>query len=206
MRNLLLPLFLAALDIISTIIVIISANYLRFDGNVSESYLNIIITQLPIFCLVTIAVCYFAKLYSRIWRYAGSRELLAVVYTSVISGCIWFVYSFVTGKYMPKSTYIVAALLLILFIGCSRFILSISYYIISKNTYKDKLNNVLIVGAGDAGATLAREIEQYHSGNRKAVGFIDDDKSKIGKKCLALLFWEVELIFQELLQNVLLMK
>lgn len=182
MRNLLLPLFLVAVDIISTIIVIISANYLRFDGNVSESYLNIIITQLPVFCLITIAVCYFAKLYSRIWRYAGSGELLAIVYTSVISGCVWFVYSFTIGKYMPKSTYIVAALLLILFIGCSRFILRISYYVLSKHTDKENLNNVLIIGAGDAGATLAREIEQYHSGNRKAVGFIDDDKSKIGKK------------------------
>ena len=182
MRNLLLPLFLVAVDIINTIIVIISANYLRFDGNVSESYLNIIITQLPIFCLITIVVCYFAKLYSRIWRYAGSGELLAVVYASLISGCVWFVYSFMIGKYMPKSTYIVAALLLILFIGCSRFVLRISYYIVSKHTDKEKLNNVLIIGAGDAGATLAREIEQYHSGNRKAVGFIDDDKSKIGKK------------------------
>lgn len=183
MRNLLLPLFLATLDIISTIIVIVSANYLRFDGNVSERYLDIVITQLPIFCLITIAVCYFAKLYSRIWKYAGSSELLAILFSSIMSSCGWFVYSYGIGRFMPRSTYIIAGLLLILFIGGIRFLLRVYYYLVAKYFNKnDTLDKVLIVGAGDAGATLVREIEQYHSGNRQAIGFVDDDKSKIGRK------------------------
>lgn len=183
MRNLLLPLFLATLDIISTIIVIISANYLRFDGNVSERYLDIVITQLPIFCLITIAVCYFAKLYSRIWKYAGSSELLAILFSAIMSSCGWFVYSYSLDKFMPRSTYIIAGLLLILFVGGIRFLLRVYYYLVTKYFNKnDTLDKVLIVGAGDAGATLVREIEQYHSGNRQAIGFVDDDKSKIGRK------------------------
>ncbi len=183
MRNLLLPFFLAVLDIISTIIVIVSANYLRFDGNVSERYLDIVITQLPIFCLITIAVCYFAKLYSRIWKYAGSSELLAILFSSIMSSCGWFVYSYGIGRFMPRSTYIIAGLLLILFIGGIRFLLRVYYYLVAKYFNKnDTLDKVLIVGAGDAGATLVREIEQYHSGNRQAIGFVDDDKSKIGRK------------------------
>ena len=44
-----------------------------------------------------------------------------------------------------------------------------------------KKNKVLIVGAGDAGAMLLREIERYHIANRQVVGFIDDDKNKTGK-------------------------
>ena len=183
MRNLLLPFFLAVLDIISTIIVIVSANYLRFDGNVSERYLDIVITQLPIFCLITIAVCYFAKLYSRIWKYAGSSELLAILFSSIMSSCGWFVYSYGIGRFMPRSTYIIAGLLLILFIGGIRFLLRVYYYLVAKYFNKnDTLDKVLIVGAGDAGATLVREIEQYHSGNRQTIGFVDDDKSKIGRK------------------------
>lgn len=183
MRNLLLPFFLAALDIISTIIVIISANYLRFDGQVSEKYLDIIITQLPIFCLITISVCYFAKLYSRIWKYAGSSELLAILFSAIMSSCGWFVYSYSINRFMPRSTYIIAGLLLVLFIGGIRFLLRVYYYLVAKYFNKnDTLDKVLIVGAGDAGATLVREIEQYHSGNRQAIGFVDDDKSKIGRK------------------------
>lgn len=183
MRNLLLPFFLAALDIISTIVVIISANYLRFDGQVSEKYLDIIITQLPIFCLITIIVCYFAKLYSRIWKYAGSSELLAILFSAIMSGCGWFVYSYSIDKFMPRSTYIIAGLLLVLFVGGIRFLLRVYYYLVAKYFNRNGiLDKVLIVGAGDAGATLVREIEQYHSGNRQAIGFVDDDKSKIGRK------------------------
>ena len=40
---------------------------------------------------------------------------------------------------------------------------------------------MLIIGAGDAGAMLLREIERYHIANRQVVGFIDDDKNKTGK-------------------------
>lgn len=39
----------------------------------------------------------------------------------------------------------------------------------------------MIVGAGDAGALLLRELNQYHIGKRQVIGFIDDDKTKIGK-------------------------
>lgn len=183
MYNLLLPFFLAALDIISTIIVIISANYLRFDGQVSAKYLDIIITQLPVFCLVTISVCYFAKLYNRIWKYAGSSELLAILFSAIMSGCGWFVYSYSIDKFMPRSTYIIAGLLLVLFVGGVRFLLRVYYYLVAKYFNRNNtLDKVLIVGAGDAGATLVREIEQYHSGNRQTIGFVDDDKSKIGRK------------------------
>ena len=41
--------------------------------------------------------------------------------------------------------------------------------------------NTLIIGAGDAGATIAREIERYHKRSRKVIGFIDDDESKFNR-------------------------
>ncbi len=38
--------------------------------------------------------------------------------------------------------------------------------------------NTLIIGAGDAGATIAREIERYHKRSRRIIGFVDDDMFK----------------------------
>ena len=38
--------------------------------------------------------------------------------------------------------------------------------------------NTLIIGAGDAGATIAREIERYHKRSRRVIGFVDDDMFK----------------------------
>lgn len=44
----------------------------------------------------------------------------------------------------------------------------------------------MIVGAGDAGALLLRELNQYHTGKRQVIGFIDDDKTKIGKRMVGI--------------------
>lgn len=178
MQNLLL----VVLDTISTVAVVVLANYLRFDGSIPEKYLNVIFSQLPVFCMITVMICYYTKLYSRIWRYAGSKELLTIIYTSAISGCTWFAFSFVMGSYMPRSTYVISIFLMTFCIGCSRFLLRVSYNKIFKNNDTEKLSNILIIGAGDAGSVVAREIEYYHNGNRHVIGFIDDDKSKIGKK------------------------
>ena len=52
---------------------------------------------------------------------------------------------------------------------------------INKSKHKfisSKKDKVLIVGAGDAGALLLRELNQYHIGKRQVIGFIDDDKPK----------------------------
>ena len=49
------------------------------------------------------------------------------------------------------------------------------------NIEKKYDNKILIVGAGDAGAMVAREIKQ-RNGGQKIVGFIDDDTHKIGSK------------------------
>ncbi|MBS6124115.1 MAG: polysaccharide biosynthesis protein, partial [Veillonella sp.] len=38
--------------------------------------------------------------------------------------------------------------------------------------------NTLIIGAGDAGAIIAREIERYHKRSRRIIGFVDDDMYK----------------------------
>lgn len=79
MRHLLLPLFLGSLDIISAIIAALVSIYLRFDGNlIPQNYLSMLVGQLPFFVMITIVSFFLFKLYSRVWRYAGSSELLAI--------------------------------------------------------------------------------------------------------------------------------
>ena len=52
--------------------------------------------------------------------------------------------------------------------------------IVNKLDQSDE-NPTLIIGAGDAGAILARELDYYHKENHKIVGFIDDDEAKKGQ-------------------------
>lgn len=185
MRHLLLPLFLGSLDIISAIIAALVSIYLRFDGNlIPQNYLSMLVGQLPFFVMITIVSFFLFKLYSRVWRYAGSSELLAIVGANFAGAICWFIFSVLVEAVLPRSIYILTALVLTFFVGGTRLSLRVYSYLTSKPQYiqrTQKLNKVLVIGAGDAGAMLAREIERYHSGKRKIVGFIDDDRDKQGK-------------------------
>lgn len=185
MRHLLLPLFLGSLDIISAIIAALVSIYLRFDGNlIPQNYLSMLVGQLPFFVMITIVSFFYFKLYSRVWRYAGSSELLAIVGANFAGAICWFIFSVLVEAVLPRSIYILTALVLTFFVGGTRLSLRVYSYLTSKPQYiqrTQKLNKVLVIGAGDAGAMLAREIERYHSGKRKIIGFIDDDRDKQGK-------------------------
>ena len=185
MRRLLLPLFLGSLDIISAIIAALVSIYLRFDGNlIPQNYLSMLVGQLPFFVMITIVSFFLFKLYSRVWRYAGSSELLAIVGANFAGAICWFIFSVLVEAVLPRSIYILTALVLTFFVGGTRLSLRVYSYLTSKPQYiqrTQKLNKVLVIGAGDAGAMLAREIERYHSGKRKIIGFIDDDRDKQGK-------------------------
>lgn len=147
-----------------------------------------LVMQLPSFIILTLVFALLFKLYDRIWRYAGSSELLAVAGTTICSVFSWYGYSLLANNLLPRSMYIISGVLLLLFLGSSRLALRVYNYLSSKPRFiarfsKNRcLRKVLIVGAGDAGAVIAREIERYHNDGRNVVGFIDDDEKKIGKR------------------------
>ena len=196
MRKYLLPMFLAALDVISIITAAFISIYLRFDsGAIPANYLNMLVGYLPLTVLIYLICFLFFKLYGRIWRYAGGRiwryagsiELVAIVAACGLGSTVWYLASVGIGSVLPRLLYIMTGILLMLFIGGSRMALRMYSYVMNKPKYKElqrKKNKVLIIGAGDAGALLMREIERYHIANRQVVGFIDDDKTKIGKSML----------------------
>ena len=184
LRHLLLPLFLGALDVISAIFAAILSMYLRFDFKFSGQYFEPLLAQLPFYIILVIVLNVLQKLYLRIWRHAGSSELIAIFNTAFVSSTLW--YFFTVGE-LPRSIYIISGMILFLLVGGSRMALRVYSYLLSQPKFREKFlkeefNKVLIVGAGDVGATIAREIGFYNNGGRKVIGFIDDDPNKIGKK------------------------
>ena len=177
--------FLASLDIISVILAAFISIYLRFDSDkIPANYLSMLISYLPLAVIIYLLSFYVFKLYGRIWRYASATELIAVVMANLVGSAVWYSISLYIGAVLPRSLYVFTFLLLIFFIGGIRMALRFYSYVMNKPKYKQmqrKKNKVLIIGAGDAGAMLLREIERYHIANRKVVGFIDDDKNKTGK-------------------------
>ena len=183
MRHMLLPIFIALLDVIAVSVSVMIALFLRFDGNIPSEYLLSAIKQLPIFIMIMLCIHCIGKLYTRIWRYAGSAEGISLVLATIADTCVWMGFSYLINSVLPKSIYVLAAILLLVLAGGLRFSLRIYAYITSRPSYlrkrhQQKVRNVLIFGAGDAGAMLMREL-QNHRGNRHVIGFVDDDPRKI---------------------------
>jgi len=167
----------------------IGAFYIRFDGVLSEQYLPILIAQIPVQMFFTIGMLKMFHLYRRLWQYAGSGELLSVTGANIMAAILMYGYVTLTGSTIPKGIYIVNTLILITLTGGSRIAIRVYKYLINRMTNPNELdrtsdNNVLVVGAGDAALLVTREIERFHSGNRRIIGFVDDDKSKYGKTIL----------------------
>ena len=162
------------------------ALFIRFEFQVSTlllEYLNIIMKYAVPIILITIIIFIACHLYSSIWDYASMREMMYIIIACVLSTMlqIFLVTFFHIQSYgMPRSYYLLYCGLLFILVFFSRFIFRAIREV--ENTRKQTSNskNVMIVGAGEAGVSLLREIKANPSLNKKVVCIIDDAKGKIG--------------------------
>lgn len=182
MRSYLLPGLLLIVDVITIIGVALISLLIRFDGYITSHYLHQMIDALPIMVISYIVMLVSMHLYTRIWRYAGMREMVAVLIATTLGAGLFYTGMYVFDKSLPRSIYLISWILSTGVIGIGRMVL---HYIAMRYGGKQSTDadmvNTLIIGAGDAGATIAREIERYHKRSRKVIGFIDDDESKFNR-------------------------
>jgi len=158
---------------------------LRTDlGPLFTFYLPQALWLVAISLVVKPIVFYFFGLYRRMWAYASTQELkiiiIAVTTASVIvSLMLVLARALNILPYFPRSTLPIDWLLTLTLIGGLRFSLRILSE--SQQTFKGvspRSRRVLIVGAGDAGALVVREMQKTKELHQKPVGFLDDDPNK----------------------------
>lgn len=172
-----------SLVLLDTVIVIVApylALLLRFEGIVGSRQYQMVYDYLPEIILIRLLTFNFFGLYNRLWRYASIHELLAIVSAVTVSSVLIFIYMFGMGSKLPRSIPIITWLIVVAFVGLSRLLLRILYVL--RNSKKASCSQVLIIGAGDAGAMIARELRQRFYTTKNLVGFIDDDRNKLKNK------------------------
>ena len=134
--------------------------------------------------LIKIPTYYFFGLYRRLWIYASTGELrlitVAVTTASVLTSGIMAIL-IVTGNVlpgMPRSALGIDWLFSLVLIGGSRFALRILAEQSMTLRANGKTKRVLVIGAGDAGALVVRELQKSAQLNLTPVGFLDDDPGK----------------------------
>ncbi|MFB5662696.1 polysaccharide biosynthesis protein [Alteribacillus sp. HJP-4] len=120
---------------------------------------------------------HFFKLYKRVWQYASISELTEIfkgVTLSIASTALMQMLFFNT---LHSRTILITWMLHILLIGGSRFA-----WRMYRDTYmKPQLNKKrsLIIGAGNAGCMVARQMLKSNGSELQPVAFVDDDIAKL---------------------------
>src|SRR5690625_2308516 len=118
------------------------------------------------------------NLYNKMWAYASVGELVAIVKAVTLSILSAGIVQFLIHDFtVYRRALLVTWMLHIIFIGGSRFFWRVfrDRYIKTSETKK----RTLIVGAGDAGAMIARQLNTEHNDSELwPVAFVDDDLTK----------------------------
>lgn len=168
------------LDAVILSIMPLLAVLLRFEGVLPEHEAEILRVWLLPATFIGIGIFYLFGMYHRIWHYARIRDLYAIVGAVSLFAAAKFLLLFIAGEELPKSVFLISWMLTLGGIGLSRLAFKINLDIFTDN--RTEQHSVLIIGAGDAGAMLVREIEQNDAATVRIVGFADDDVKKIGSR------------------------
>ena len=177
-----IALMLLIYDAIATCISFFIALFLRFDfiySAIPKNLLAVYLKSILPVSLFTIAVFYLLKLYRSIWKYVSYREFITTVIGTAFSLLFNFVITSVLFERMPISYYLMGGILQFCAVLDIRFLyrlLNLLRVIHKKN--RNPESSVMIIGAGEAGRVVLREIQSAEELNDKVVCFIDDDSSR----------------------------
>lgn len=158
--------------------------YLRFDGDIKPEYLDKFWSYLIVFLSVKYIVFALFRLYKISWSYVGFYELLNILIANTISfllltGIIfmlWF-YNLFVGfpRSIPILDFIISLLLIVMFRTSKRI-----YRQTRSGMNREDTKQTLIIGAGNAGEQIVRDMRRQENSPYTPVGFIDDDVMKLG--------------------------
>lgn len=173
---------------------------IRFDHAIPFFIADNLKNVLPIIVIIKLSLFSYCDLYRGMWRYTSFLDLCnifkaAFFSTLLIVSAVLFVHKF---EGFPRSVFMVDCVMTIFLISIFR--LSVRFYYERLNSdsafqtislaglwksffpRKKSYKKLLIIGAGDCGEKIFREIQNNPAVKYEVAGFLDDNPGKIGKK------------------------
>ena len=174
--------YLVVYDIIAVNFSYFLGLWLRFDlqySNIPREYLSAFLKFAPVYTVAVVIVFYILRLYNSLWRFASFNELNRIFAASVITTVIQIVGITALFVRMPFSYYVVGAATQFALITVVRF----AYRFINMERARREQSarsrhNVMVIGAGAAGQTILRELQNSKEVSGKACCVIDDNPNK----------------------------
>jgi FlaA1/EpsC-like NDP-sugar epimerase len=161
----------------------------RFDFSIPAVFLAfltlnnfIILIIIKIFCFRVFA------LYRGMWRYTSIWDLMNIIKSNILSTLflICIVYYFYGFRNFSRSIFAIDLIICTGLISMSRLGIRVFFNnikdLLSVKKTDTKTKNIILIGAGDTGQLILRQVLQRQDSSMDIVGIIDDDFSKIGSR------------------------
>ena len=182
-RSRMIALFIV--DILSVILDSYLAIILRFKLDniwVPAEYMYSVESYMVINVITTVVIFLVLNLYNRVWSYASINEMLAILGATILS-TVFQAFGFsLLYLQVPRSYYFFYFILLSITTIITRFSYRILHTMengLKKSTRHSR--NTIVIGAGEAGNMIIKELKSSKYLNQKVVCVIDDNPSKKGK-------------------------
>ena len=146
-------------------------------------FIENIFQYLPVNLILTVIVFAVFRLYQGIWKYASASDLVNIILACLVSAVTQTVGMTLMGLRFPRSYPFMYFAVLTAGISIFRFTYRIIAYFRQKQQglIKEGKTNTMIVGAGEAGNTLLKELQNSKFVEQNVCCLVDDDPGKIGK-------------------------
>ena len=154
---------------------------LRFDLkflSIPEKYLVMYYKIIFIYAAVCIVVFFIFKLYQSVWRFASYHELKLTTYAAGVALILHIIIAFAIVGRMPISYFVFGIAFQYMFMMALRFSYRLLLIFKSKNEETTKADRIMLIGAGNAGQMLLRDIRLSREGKGKVYCIIDDNPNK----------------------------
>ena len=167
-----------------------SAYLIRFEFSIPGEYLSTFFKALPYVLVVKMCSFSFFNLYRGMWRYTSLIDLVNVCKAVFTSSLFIIMAVLMVHRFhgYPRSVFIIDGFLTFLTIGGIR--VAIRLYFARRSGFEifpairmgeRERKRLLIIGAGDAGEKLLREIRDNPGLKFEPVGFLDDNPDRQGR-------------------------
>jgi len=175
-------LFFVLSDIFLLALSVYLSYLLRFGGDIPGQYAAKVFPVALIFVTTKVLAFLFSHVYQMSWSYFGMYEMWGIVRALGLSSLILIGFSFVFRdtwlfEGMPRSLFFIDFFCSLFFVSGLR--ISKRFYLqIAGGASREGSKRTLIIGAGDAGEQIVRDMRRNPDSLYVPVAFIDDDPRK----------------------------
>jgi FlaA1/EpsC-like NDP-sugar epimerase len=171
----------ALLDTVFAVVAFGSVLLLRFDGAVTERFTVRFLTAVPLIVAVALAMNWLWGLYGQLWRHASVLEARRIILATASTGAVLTAVMLIGPRLIPLSVVGLGSLLFAVLCGASRF--QARLFAVPREQSDRPGLRVVILGAGDTGATLVREMLRSPRSGLIPIAMLDDDPRTHGRRC-----------------------